>query len=224
MISIITPLVILEEELLERTKLFFKDVRAGMKEDDELIVIDNGSMLGIDYMKEIADIYVRVHIPIGYGPAFNMGIKLAKGEYILIPNNDMRVDVLWREKLLEKFVDKVGIVSCHGPHMIPSTGTAFNGIFWMVKKAVIDDIGLFDYFRPREGDDSDFGLRAVAKGWDIDTAEFFYDHPERKSTHNQKNFNLAIKDSLQWQFGTFKDKWGFEEKQWYRKALEMRKI
>ena len=222
MISVLAPLVILEQNLLERTKLFVLDVKAGMNEEDELIVIDNGSTLGQEYMIDTSDIYVHTHSPIGYGPALNLGMKIANNDYFLISNNDMRVDTNWRNKMLEKFVDKVGIVSCHGQHMFPSTGTAFNGIFWMVKKEVTEDIGLFDFFKPREGDDSDFCLRAVKAGWDIDTADFFYDHPERKSTHNQKDFNLAIKDSPQWQFGTFQEKWGFGEKEWYRKALEMR--
>lgn len=223
MITVILSLVLLDEKLFETTKLFVDDVCAGMHKDDELIIVDNGSTMGQEYMMDIADIYIHTHRPVGYGPAFNLGMKLANNDYFLIPNNDMRVDVEWRSKMLEKFVDNVGIVSCHGPHMIPSTGTAFNGIFWMVKKEVTEDIGLFDFFQPREGDDSDFCLRAVKAGWDIDTAEFFFDHPERKSTHNQSNFNAAIKDSPQWEFGTFKEKWGFGEKEWYRKALEMRK-
>ncbi len=224
MFTVIISLVILEKELLKKTKLFIDDLKAGMSKEDELIVVDNGSTLGRNYMQEIADIYVHTPKPIGYGSAFNLGIKLGKGDYFLIPNNDMRISSEWRKKLLEKFEkdEKIGIVSCHGSHMIETTGTAFNGIFWSVRKKVIEDIGYFDYFKPREGDDSDFCLRAIVAGWEIETAEFFYDHPERKSTHNQKCFNSLIKDSNQWQQDTFKDKWGFEEKEWYKKALEMR--
>ena len=225
MISIIASLVILEESLLKQTELFFKDIQAGMNEEDELIVVDNGSSIGRQEMLKVADIYIHTEKPIGYGPAFNLGIKLGSGDFFLIPNNDMRIAPEWREKILEKFAtdEKIGIISCHGPHMIPSTGIAFNGIFWVVKKEVIEDIGIFDYFRPREPDDSDFCLRAVAAGWDIGTAEFWYEHPERKSTHNQSKFNSVIKDSKQWRFKTFKEKWGVNEQEWYRKALELRK-
>ncbi len=226
MFTIILSLVLLEEKLLETTKLFVDDLKAGMSEKDELIVVDNGSIVGIEYMKEIADIYIHTPKPIGYGSAFNLGIKLGSGDFFLIPNNDMRIATEWREKILEKFAsdEKIGIVSCHGPHMIPSTGIAFNGIFWAVRKEVIRDIGVFDYFRPREPDDSDFCLRTIVSGWNIDTAEFWYNHPERKSTHNQSQFNLAIKDSKQWSFKTFKEKWGIKEQEWYKKALELRKV
>lgn len=224
MFSIISPIVLLDEELLERTKLFFGDIRAGMKPEDELIIIDNGSRIGREMLMKKADIYIHTPDPIGYGPTLNLGLKVANGDVFLIPNNDMRVSPEWRQKMLEKFKDKVGIVSCHGPHMIPSTGTAFNGIFWAVKKEVVNDIGYFESFRPREPDDSDFCIRAIVAGWDIDTAEFVYDHPERKSTHNQTNFDIIIKDSPQWKNKSFFEKWGFKEQEWYRKALEMRKI
>ena len=226
MISIISPLVVLEQKLYDITVLFLEDIKAGMSLDDELIIVDNGSTIGREYYMNESDIYIHTPKPIGYGGALNLGMKVAKGNFFLIPNNDMRIGHDWSKKMLEVFENnpKVGIVSCHGPHMIPSTGSAFNGIFWMIRKEVVDDIGYFDIFQPRQPDDADFCLRAVAAGWDITTAEFFYDHPNRKSTHNQQNFDIAIKDSIQWKYGTFYDKWGIKEQNWYKKGLKLHEL
>ena len=225
MISVIAPLVILDQKLLDTTKQFLLDIRAGMSADDEIIIVDNGSTLDITELVKMADIYVRTPKPLGYGGAMNVGAKISRARHIVFANNDMRVGPDWAQKMLEKFNSdpKIGIVSCHGPHMIPSTGTAFNGIFWMVRRKVIDDIGFFDVFYPREGDDSDFCLRAVASGWEIGTAEFFYDHPERKSTHNQALFDKLMQHSSQWEKCKFHEKWGFAEKEWYREGLKLRK-
>lgn len=226
MISVISPLVILDKKLLDTTKQFLLDVRAGLCADDEIIIIDNGSTLDITELIGMADIYVRMPKPIGYGGAMNVGARISRAEYVIFANNDMRVGPDWAQKMVEKFDSdpKIGIVSCHGPHMIPSTGTAFNGIFWIVKRSVLDDIGYFDILYPRQGDDSDFCLRAVAAGYEIGTAEFFYDHPERKSTHNQEQFDNLMADSLQWKKPKFDEKWGFGEREWYKKGLEMRNI
>lgn len=224
MISLISPLVILDQKLFGVTKQFFQDARAGLSAGDEIIIVDNGSTLDISELAKMGDIHVRTPKPLGYAGAMNMGAKISKADYLVFANNDMRVGPEWAQKMLEKFNSdpKIGIVSCHGPHMLSSTGTAFNGIFWMVRRKVIDDIGYFDIFYPREGDDSDFGCRAVSSGWEIDTAEFFYDHPERKSTHNQEMFDRLMSDSPQWKKGKFHEKWGFAEREWYRKGLEIR--
>jgi len=226
MISVISPLVILNQRLFEITKQFLIDIRAGLSSEDEIIIVDNGSTIDMTELIKMCDIYVKTPKPIGYGGAMNIGTKISKAEYIVFASNDMRVGPDWAQTMLEKFNSdpKIGIVSCHGPHMIPSTGSAFNGIFWMLNKKVIDDIGYFDILYPREADDSDFCLRAVAAGWEISTAEFFYDHPERKSTHNQAQFDKLMADSLQWKKPKFHEKWGFGEREWYRKGLTMRNL
>lgn len=226
MISVISPLVILDTKLVEVTKQFLTDIRAGLSEEDEIIIVDNGSVIDMSEIAQMGDIYVKMPKPIGYGGAMNIGAKISRAEYVVFANNDMRVGPNWALRMVEKFNSdpRVGIVSCHGPHMIPSTGSAFNGIFWMVKRAVLDDIGYFDIFYPRQGDDSDYCLRAVASGWEIGTAAFFYDHPERKSTHTQALFDKMMVGSPQWTKPTLLDKWGIKEQEWYKKGLELRNL
>jgi len=227
MISVISAVVLLDEELLQRTKSFFEDIRAGMTEEDELIVIDNGSRIGREEMMKTADIYIHTPEPVGCATAWNLGAKIAKGNYIVIASNDCRVGKDWVDKTIEKFSEneKIGIVSCNGSHMIPSTGTAFNGVFWTVRRKVFEDVGYFEKLQPKQADDSDFCIKVVAADWEIDVADFYYDHPTRKSTHIQNDFNELIRNSSLWKEKTLCEKRGLEKEQdWYKKALEMRKI
>lgn len=226
MISVISPLVILDQKLFNVTKQFLIDVRAGLSDTDEIIIIDNGSSIDITELAQMSDIYVRLPKPIGYGGAMNVGAKISRADYVVFANNDMRVGPDWAQEMLAEFEQnpKLGIVSCPGLNMVSSTGIAFNGIFWMASRKLIDDIGFFDILYPRQGDDSDFCLRAVASGWEIGMATFFYDHPERKSTHNQALFDKLMVGSTQWSKPTIHAKWGIREQEWYRKALELRNL
>ena len=46
MFSIILPLCVLSDSLFETTKIFFEDLKKGMSEEDELIIVDNDSSVG----------------------------------------------------------------------------------------------------------------------------------------------------------------------------------
>jgi len=222
--SVISPIVLLHENLLALTKSFTESVRKGMIDEDELIFVDNGSQIGSDWAKKEGDLYVSYHYPVGYGEAMNAGIRLSKGKYVVFANNDMTVGPDWAQKM-EKVLESdptIGIVSCNGQNMVPSTGIAFNGIFWAAKRELIEEVGFFPHLAPRQGDDSDFCLRAVAAGWNITYADFFFSHPERKQTHNQSTYNASIRNSPQLKFQTFQEKWGFREQDWYREGLKRR--
>jgi len=223
MISVISPLFVLNKDLLEQTVLFFEDLKKGLSQEDEIIIVDNGSTIGRDKFIEIADIYIRTPKNLGYGVAINLGVKLAKEKYFLFPNNDMRVGADWSNKMLEKFHtdSKIGVVSCYGSHMIPSTDTAFNGIFWMIKRETWEEVGEFDKNFIGGAHDSDYCLRVVKNGWDIETAEFFYNHPKRRSTYSQPEFQKICPDPA-FRHHCFKEKWGFNETEWYKQGIKNR--
>lgn len=225
-ISLIVPIVILSDELLSITHKFLITAIAGLDmTQDEIIIIDNGSNAIDSTILDTSDIYYRVKKPIGYGGAMNEGIKIASGKYLVFANNDLEVGPDWAQKMIEKLESdpKVGIVSSNGSNMIETTEIAFAGYFWMCKREVIESIGFFSYLAPYQGDDSDFCFRAVAQGWNIAVVDFFINHPKRKSTHMQSEFANMITDSEQWQNPTFQVKHGFDEVDWYRKGLLLRK-
>ena len=80
MFSIISPLCVLSDSLFDVTKLFYEDLKQGMLEEDELIIIDNDSSIGQQEFSKIADTYIHLHKNLGYGGALNLGSKLAIGD------------------------------------------------------------------------------------------------------------------------------------------------
>ena len=89
--SIIIPCYILPDkdaELLTFLKRCIESIRCHTK-DYELILVDNGSPIGGEYMRDEADIYVRNQSNLGFAPAVNQGLKLARGEWLVVMNDDI---------------------------------------------------------------------------------------------------------------------------------------
>lgn len=71
-------------------------------EDYELIVVDNGSVDGAgEYANRHADKYIRNSFNRGCAIAWNQGISLAEGEYVVILNTDVYVFGNWLQDLTE---------------------------------------------------------------------------------------------------------------------------
>ncbi|MBT9150332.1 MAG: putative mycofactocin biosynthesis glycosyltransferase MftF [candidate division WS2 bacterium] len=94
------------------------------KEDYEVIVVDGHST---DNTVEIAKRYgcKIVYEDIGkIGGARNIGVKVAKGEYIAFTDSDCVVDKNWLKSLIEQFNDEK-IASVGGPNITPEDDTEF---------------------------------------------------------------------------------------------------
>lgn len=85
--SVVVPCWLIDEHLLHLTYECFDSIRS--TSDVELIVIDNGSLIGGDYMKQEADVYVRNEVNLGFTKAINQGLQLAKCDNTLVVNNDV---------------------------------------------------------------------------------------------------------------------------------------
>jgi len=88
----------------------------GRTNDLEVIVVDNASV--VDNEKLFSDsypglIYIRSEVNLGFAGGNNLGIKQAKGEYILMVNNDTEIIAGFVEQLVAEMVanPKIGIVS-----------------------------------------------------------------------------------------------------------------
>ena len=77
--------------------------------DFELIVVDNDSQDGTpEYLKSIEPNYSNISIILndtnkGYSAGNNDGIKVSKGEYVILLNNDTLVSEDWLEQILKPF-------------------------------------------------------------------------------------------------------------------------
>jgi len=90
----------LNRKTAETTRRCIESVKRFTK-DRELIIIDNASVFGVDVLRQEADVYVQNEENLGYAPAANQGLKIARGEFIAVLNNDL----LFRSEWLPPLVD-----------------------------------------------------------------------------------------------------------------------
>lgn len=115
--------------------------------------------------------------PIGYAKACNAGIREAKGEYIVLLNDDCvftpQTQNRWLKMLLQPFKDnpKVGL---SGPliNYSPPANSRFIVFFIvMIKREVFDKIGLLsENYGMGAGEDTEFCIEAMKAGYELGCA------------------------------------------------------
>ncbi|SVA96100.1 uncharacterized protein METZ01_LOCUS148954, partial [marine metagenome] len=84
-ISVIT----LSWDNLDYTKAFVKSIRKNTSFPNELIIVDNGSESNTRrWVEKNADQFLIFDENQGFSKGFNEGVKIAKGDYIMMANND----------------------------------------------------------------------------------------------------------------------------------------
>lgn len=144
--------------------------------DLEVIVSANGCKDNTkEYVESLGDPIKLVwnEEPLGYTKATNEGIKAAKGDYILLLNNDTvlleQKKNTWIDMHLAPFENpKVGMT---GPMkaFCPYAKREFMIFFCaMIKREMFDKIGLLDEtFNPGFGEDTDFSIKLQDLGYEI---------------------------------------------------------
>ena len=141
----------------------------------ELIVVANGCDFNtLRYLHFMSERYSNIKFiwnsePLGYSKACNLGISIAKGEYVILLNDDTcllnQENNAWINILKSGFEDEKVVIT--GP--LPSVfhGRKFLiGFCLMVKKSFFDAHGLLDEsFTPGWGEDIDLCLRAEKLGY-----------------------------------------------------------
>lgn len=148
--------------------------------ETEIIIVVNGCVDGtVDYVKDLGFKYENIFLLIseealGYTKAVNEGIKISKGDYVILLNNDLvfldQPKDTWKQLLLDPFLQDP-LVGITGPmkEMSESAGRKFLLFFCvMIKRRVFNMIGILDeVFSPGYGEDTDFCLRAEDVGFKI---------------------------------------------------------
>jgi GT2 family glycosyltransferase len=144
--------------------------------DYELIVVANGCTDGTEYwiLNRIINpntILVSYSDPLGGGEAINVGLRLCKGEYNIVLNNDTKIlGDNWIDILRAPFTNpRMGVT---GPLVLfsPEINDSFIVFFCtMIRREVIQNIGILDTatFKIGYGEDMDFCKRAKLAGWEI---------------------------------------------------------
>jgi GT2 family glycosyltransferase len=83
----------------------------------EIIVVDNGSTDGTpDYLRSLAGLHPHIQVVLngcnrGFAPANNQGLALARGDHLVLLNNDTLVPHSWLNRLVRDLEDRaIGLV------------------------------------------------------------------------------------------------------------------
>jgi|GEM_PF-1493402 len=123
----LTSIIILTRNNLEYTKMCLESIRRYTPELHEIIVVDNGSTDGtIEYLEAQEDVkLIKNGLNLGFALGNNLGLREARGEYIVILNNDTVVTEGWLTRLISSAQSnpQVGIVGPRsnyvvGPQMV----------------------------------------------------------------------------------------------------------
>lgn len=107
-VSAIVKCQILDEDLLEMTKEAVKTIRPYV---DELILVDQGSLVGKEWLKDTSDIPIRNEKSQGFPDTVVRGMEKATGDYVAILNNDIKFQGDWVTPLTKLLkVNNIGLV------------------------------------------------------------------------------------------------------------------
>jgi hypothetical protein len=164
----------------------------------EVIVVDNGSTDGsVEYLQANYPSVKVIPLPrnIGWSPANNQGIRVARGSVIVCISNDMTVDPDWLKEIVTLIISdsKIGIVQCNSlsmwdrstpdssmnyldefgysygyrPQASPREVFFAEGMAFAFKKELVHKIGMLDDYYFMEYDDMDFSWRARLAGYSV---------------------------------------------------------
>jgi GT2 family glycosyltransferase len=147
--------------------------------DYELIIVANGCtdkteewVLNLESKSIVLCSYKE---PLGFGGATNAGMRVSRGEYLILLNNDCKIlsftKQSWIELLEEPF--KEPMMGITGPLLYWSDITKLPALIFfcvMISRKVVDKIGFFDdaTFPIGAGEDADYCARAQEAGFLID--------------------------------------------------------
>ncbi|MCK9461610.1 MAG: glycosyltransferase [Proteobacteria bacterium] len=167
---------------IEITKGFLSSIFLNTENNFEVIVIDDGSddeTQNIEFMFPEIDLVIRNRENKGFAYAVNQGIKMSRGGFIAIFNNDMIVKEGWDVKLINAIGD-YGMIS--GTLKEPPISVEEfekmeeperdeicdweKGMPWVFKKEVFEKIGIFDErFEICQYEDIDLLVRMAIGGY-----------------------------------------------------------
>jgi GT2 family glycosyltransferase len=182
--------------------------------DCEIIVVDNGSTppIRLPFSGFTESRLIRNETNLGFPVAVNQGIREAKGETIILLNNDVIVTPGWSdrlERLLDEFaivgpvtnyaagIQRVAVGTYRSKQELNQRANEWAqdyedmiepvkfviGFCMAFKKSLWDEIGPFDEsLWPCSGEEIDFCLKADKAGYEIAIAHDCYVHHEGSQT------------------------------------------
>lgn len=144
--------------------------------DKEIIVVMNGCTDGTKQYLDSLDqpiVILEFSDPIGYPKAINAGLKVSKGDYLILLNNDVTFlewggKNTWVNQLLEPFniVPNCGITGCFKSYNADIDRNFLIFFCVMISRQCFNNVGyLNEIFSPGSSEDIDYCVRAEKKGF-----------------------------------------------------------
>lgn len=189
LVSIILPVHMNSYSLFHYTGNCIGSIREhtnhGVYEEYELVVIDNGSPIKPPALSSYyADRVIVNETNLGVTKAWNQGIRMSVGKYIVLLNNDVQVFDNWLEGLREN-LEEFDLVMAHPMYSLtepfaraieakkikekvissPNLFSTFKDFSCvMFKRSLLDEVGMFDERFFNYASDSDLFKRMEEKG------------------------------------------------------------
>lgn len=184
LVSIILPVYMTNYTLFHYTGNCIGSIREHTPEGSfELVVVDNGSPVPPPQLQSYyAQKVIKNEANLGVTKAWNQGIRMSVGEYIVLVNNDVQVFDGWLEGMLDGLAEGNDLVMAHpmysltepfaravearkvlaGEKKLDPLERDFSCV--MFRRSLIEEIGLFDEIFFSYCSDSDFFKRMLEKG------------------------------------------------------------
>ena len=160
--SAIVKCQLLDDELLQITKDAVMTIKPYV---DELILVNLASVVGVEWLKRTADVYIHNEVSKGFPEFVKQGMEKATGDYVAVLNNDIKFSGDWVTPLVSLMTPDVAIVhpNCQ----------AWGDVFYNGTKDIINSTPLEGLFF------SAFVINPIiykkVGGWDTDYDFWGYD-------------------------------------------------
>ena len=213
----------------------FESLKEQTVRDFKVLVVDNGSTDGsVEWLKEhrVPSIFLKENT--GFSGAVNTGIRATDTPYVLLLNNDTRVEpgfVAAMERAMDQspkiFSVSSRMIQMYHPELLDDAGDMYSILGWayqrgvgrsvnlyqkscrvfsacagaaIYRRAVFDEIGLFDELHFAYLEDIDVGWRAKLYGYDNvycpDAAVYHVGSGTSGSRYNSFKVRLAARNCI----------------------------